>query len=243
MCLSGAEVSSTRWRSPWVNLRQSLRVDAWNVLSQREDDHLSLLSSELKCFNIGIAALSEVRRPDCGEIMADGYTYYWSGYSDGYHAQGVVVAVSTKLTPMIIEVTPVSERIMRLSFRHSVGVISLVFVYAPTEESDLTVKDAFYATLESVVDQCPRRDALLVLGDFNVSTGTDRDGYEACVGLHGSGTVNQRSTKFLDFARSCGLGWLVHGISAHRLVAGLCIPTLVMWQRTLTMCSLMVPGG
>ena len=45
-------------------------MGAWNVLSLREDDHLSLLSSELKCLNIGIAALSEVRRPDSGEIMA-----------------------------------------------------------------------------------------------------------------------------------------------------------------------------
>ena len=68
---------------------------AWNVLSLREDDHLSLLSSELKrCLNIGIAALSEVRRPDSGEIMVAGYTYYWFGRSDGCHAQGVVAAVS-----------------------------------------------------------------------------------------------------------------------------------------------------
>ena len=44
-------------------------MGAWNVLSQREDDHLSLLSSELQHFNIGIAALSEVQRPDSGEIM------------------------------------------------------------------------------------------------------------------------------------------------------------------------------
>ena len=51
------------------------------------------------------------------------------------------------------------------------GVISLVSVYAPTEASDLTVKDAFYATLESVVDQCPRQDTLPVLGDFNALTG------------------------------------------------------------------------
>ena len=109
----GAEVSSTRRQSPRVNLRQSLRVGAWNVLSQREDDHLSLLSSELKRLDIGIAALSEVRRPDCGEIMVGGYTYYWSGRSDGYHAQGVAAAVSTKFTPMINEVTPVNERIMR----------------------------------------------------------------------------------------------------------------------------------
>ena len=46
-------------------------------------------------------------------IVASDYTYYCSGRSDGYHAQGVAVAVSNKVTPMIIEITPVNERIMR----------------------------------------------------------------------------------------------------------------------------------
>ena len=64
------------------------------------------------------------------------------------------------------------------------------------------MKDAFYATLESVIYQCPRRDTLPVLGDFNASTGTDRNGYETCVGPHGSGTVNLNST---NFARSHGI--------------------------------------
>ena len=61
--------------------------------------------------------------------------------------------MSNKLTPMIIEVKPVTECIMRLRIRHSLGVISLVSVSAPTEVSDLTVKDAFYATVEFVIDQ------------------------------------------------------------------------------------------
>ena len=88
-------------------------MGAWNILSIREDDHLSLLSSELKHLNFSVAALSEVRRPDSGKIMVGGFTYCCSGRSDGYHAQGVAVAVSNKLTQMIIEVTLVNERIMR----------------------------------------------------------------------------------------------------------------------------------
>ncbi len=88
-------------------------MGAWNVLSLREDDHLSLSSSVLTRLDIGIAALSEVRRPNCGEIMVGGYTNYWCGRSDCYHSQGVAVAVSNKLTPMIIEVTQVNEHIMR----------------------------------------------------------------------------------------------------------------------------------
>ena len=72
--------------------------------------------------------------------------------------------MSKKLTPMIIiELTPVNE-LMTQRIRQSFCVVSLVSLYALTEAIDLTVKDAFYATLESVVDQCPRRDTLLVLG-------------------------------------------------------------------------------
>ena len=70
-----------------------------------------------------------------------------------------------------------------------------------------------------MVDQCPRRDALPVLGNFNASAGTDMDGNETCVSPHGSGSVNQNSTKFLDFARSHGLrvigSWFQHS-QAHR---------------------------
>ena len=65
--------------------------------------------------------------------MVGGYTYFWSGRSDGCHAKGVAVAVYNKLRPMIIEVTPVNECIMRQRIRHSLGVFSLVSVYAPTE--------------------------------------------------------------------------------------------------------------
>ena len=103
--------------------------------------------------------------------------------TEGYHDQGVAVAMSNNLTLKIISITPVNKRIIRLRIRHSLGVISLVSVYALTEVSNLTLKDAFYATLESVIDQCPRRDTLLVLGDFSASTGTDRDGYETCWSL------------------------------------------------------------
>ena len=57
------------------------------------------------------------------------------------------------------------------------------------------------------------------MGDFNASTGTDRDSYETCFGPNGFGTVNQKSTMLLDFARSHGLrvagSWCQHP-QAHR---------------------------
>ena len=79
-----------------------------------------------------------------------------------------------------------------------------------------------------MVDRCPKQYNLLVLGDFNASTGTDRDGYETSGVSHGSGTANQNSIKFLDFAERHGL-WVAGSWfqcpEAHR---GLGIPILVV---------------
>ena len=112
------------------------------------------------------------------------------------------MAISDRFLSSVTKVTPVDERIMLVRLKHSLGFISLVAVYAPTETSDLEEKEMFYAKLDSIVDQCPSRDTLLVLGDFNAVSGTLRDGYEVCLGPHGSGTRNVNSSLFLDFARS-----------------------------------------
>ena len=46
------------------------------------------------------------------------------------HLEGVAVAVANRLVPMVIEVTPVNERIMGLRISHTLGVISMVSLYA-----------------------------------------------------------------------------------------------------------------
>ena len=72
-----------------------------------------------------------------------------------------------------------------------------VIAVCETEE-----KEMFYAKLDSVLDQYPRRDALSVLGAVNAVTGTERAGYEICVGPHGSDIRNDNSSFLLNFPRS-----------------------------------------
>ena len=74
-------------------------------------------------------------------------------------------------------------------------------MYAPTEVCENEEKEVFYTKLDPVLDQCPRHDAIIVLGDFNVVTGIDRAGYEICVGPHGSSTKNDNCSFLLNFAR------------------------------------------
>ena len=203
--VGGTEASSIGRRSAGMNLRRPIWVGTWNVLSLTDDDHLPVLSKELSRLGLAIVGLTEVRRPKSGVAVVGGYTYYWSGRPDGRHTEGVAVAVANWLVPMIMQVTPVDERMMRLRIKHSLGAISLVVVYAPTEMANRDTKEAFYVSLQSEVGRCPSRDTLLVVGDFNATTGTDRTGYEECIGPHGSGTRGTNGALLLDFARVWGL--------------------------------------
>ncbi|KAF7644747.1 hypothetical protein LDENG_00216450 [Lucifuga dentata] len=185
-----------------------MRVGMWNVLTLSENTHLPLLSGELGRLRIAVAALSEVCRPGSSQISVGEYTYFWSGRSDGRHTKGVAVAVPDWLLPMVSDVIPdVNEHIMRLRLRHSLGVLSVVSVYAPTTISDVSVREAFYSQLHSVMDECPGGDT--PLGDFSATTGTDRIGYKDCISPHRSGSHGESGSVLLERSGSASCWILV----------------------------------
>ena len=77
--------------------------------------------------------------------------------------------------------------------------MAVVAAYASTDVCE--TEEMFHTKLDSLLDQCPCRDSLIVLGDINAVTATERAGYEICVGPHGSGTRNDNSSFLLNFAR------------------------------------------
>ena len=81
----------------------------------------------------------------------------------------MAVAVADRLVPMVTEFTTVNERIMRLGIANTLGVISLIFVYARTKVLEFFVMKPFYAKLLKVVDSCLKGNNLIALSDFNAT--------------------------------------------------------------------------
>ncbi|XP_045110009.1 uncharacterized protein LOC123503949 [Portunus trituberculatus] len=198
-----ADVEPARRTIPWVNLRRVLRVGFWNVLSLSENQRLPQLLDELSRLRVDMVGLSETRRTGSDETSSKGFTYYWSGMSNCHYVKGVAIGVSSRLQPSVVEVTLDIEHIMRLRLKHSLHFMSVVAVYTPTEVSETEEKEMFYAKLDSVL--CPCHDALIILGDFNAVTGTERASFELYIGPNGSGTRNDNSSFLLNLARSRGL--------------------------------------
>ena len=71
---------------------------------------------------------------------------------------------------------------MTVRLRASPFNITIIQVYAPTSSYDDSDVDEFYRELQSLVDQTPKQDILVVQGDWNAKVGEDtqEDWGEVC---------------------------------------------------------------
>ena len=99
----------------------------------------------------------------------------------------------------------VSSRILSARLLHKHGHLTVLVAYALTEDGTASDKDDFYSTMETLINSVPPHDQIIVLGDFNAVTGTDRTGFENVVGNYGSGTVNDNSSPLLTMCSSINL--------------------------------------
>ena len=195
--------SSSTGKPPVLFRGGGVRLCTLNVRSLNYTGAAALLDIELRKFKIAIAGLQEVRWPGSGEMCVGGTTFLWSGRQDGGRQEGVALAVDSRMMSTCVSWTPASERIVHGRFRHSIGYLSVIAAYAPTEGSTHQDKEAFYEQLGAVVWACRRNDLILVLGDFNAVSGSSRlPGGDTVLGPWGSGQQNDNTDHFLSFSRN-----------------------------------------
>ena len=75
--------------------------------------------------------------------------------------------------------------------------MTLVQVYAPTDDRDSETKDSFYSQLQEVVDRAPRVDKVVVMGDFTARVGNDVEECNGVIGRQGEGVKNDSGSRLL----------------------------------------------
>ena len=95
---------------------------------------------------------------------------------------------------------PVSERLLKIRLKAHTGHVSVIAVYAPTNEvGNEEESRKFYQALQDFVSKTPKRDMLLVMGDFNSRVGSDADPWQSIIGRFGQKEQNRNGVRLLDF--------------------------------------------
>ena len=164
----------------------------------------------MKRLRLAILGVSKTRWTGAGKVhLRTGATGLYSGLAgdDAPHEKGVALILSREAGKSLKEWEPISERIISARFESKCQNTTIIQVYAPTNEAEEEEKEDFYhqLQLQPAYNNRKARDVTMVIGDLNAKVGSDNRNWEASMGTHGEGVINENGEMFCDSCASNGL--------------------------------------
>ena len=205
---ASVRIGGGRWRrnGDWV------RFGAWNVRSirGREDE----LFEEMERYRLEVLGVSESKLKGSGAKAAGEGMCVFSGVQEGRAKAGVAVLLSKRMSACLREWKCVSERIVRVRLRIEGVWVSVIQVYAPTEDCRVEMEEEFYEQLQVTVREVHRQDKLVVMGDLNARVGDNVKVWGEVIGKQGEAVENGNGKRLLQFCAENDLvvtnSWFQH---------------------------------
>ena len=187
------EAADTRLRAA----TEPLKIGTWNVQTLASPGKLELLRTEIAPYQCDILGLAEMHWTGVGEL--NGGEVIWSG-EEKKRVKGVGFLLSKRAKEALLGYNPVNPRIIAARFSGKPLNIAVIQVYAPTTDSTDEEIEKFYKQIEHTMEELPKKDVKIVIGDWNAKVGMDSEGWELVMGRYGYGQRNERGERLLEFA-------------------------------------------
>ncbi|VDO75893.1 unnamed protein product [Schistosoma curassoni] len=175
----------------------------------------------MRRYNLAVLGISETHWTQAGQQSLDtGELLAYSGHEEenAPHTQGVALVLSKVTRNALVGWESHGSRIIKVSsFKTKEGIIiNIIQCYALTNDSKDDIKDQFYGRLHSIIEECPRKDLTILMGDLNAKLGIDNTGYEDIMGQHGlTGREKQKWRKIYKSVCIQRIGHRRHNISTQ----------------------------
>jgi exonuclease III len=73
----------------------------------------------------------------------------------------------------VIGFEAINERLCKIRLKSKYNNLTLINIYAPTDDKTDVAREKFYDDLQTVLDGTPKSDTLIVLGDANAKLGKE----------------------------------------------------------------------
>ena len=105
--------------------------------------------------------------------------------------------LNRKLVNSVIGYFPKNDRMISIRLQGKPTNLTIIQVYAPTTEAEEAIIDDFYMDLQQIPDDVPKKDASLLIGDWNAKVG--ETAVPGVVGNIGLGKRNEAGGRLIDF--------------------------------------------
>jgi exonuclease III len=120
-----------------------------------------------------IVAIHERRWPGAGLVKKKDFSLYYSGTKDQRSQAATGFILLGGITNKVIGFEAINERLCKIGIKSKHNNLTLINMYAPTEDKTDTEKEKFYDDLQTAVDRTPKSETILVLGDANAKLGKE----------------------------------------------------------------------
>jgi len=131
------------------------------------------LAEELGKTRLEIVAIQEIRWSGSGVIKKKDFSLYYSGTKEQVGQAGTGFIIMGRTINSVIGFEAINERLCKIRLKGKYNNVTLVNIYAPTEDKADSEKENFYEQLQLVIDQIPKIDTTVVLGDANAKLGKE----------------------------------------------------------------------
>ena len=183
-----------------MNTNSKLHIGTWNIKTLLKPGKMQELVEELAKTRLEIVAIREVRWSGNGLIKKKDFLLYYSGTKDQIGQAGIGFILIGGITNNVIGFEAINERLCKIIIKGKYNNMTLLNMYAPTEDKAGIEKEKFYDDLQMVTDRTPKSDIILVLGDANAKLGKDNI-YKDVSGKHTLHELsNSNGEMLLEFA-------------------------------------------
>ena len=80
------------------------------------------------------------------------------------------------------------------------------------------MREEFYETIESIIDKTPKRDAIILAGDFNAKTDSGWNEFRENIGKYGKGLMNSSGRRLLEMCKKITCTSQIQRLSIRKVI-------------------------
>lgn len=161
-----------------------------------------------------ITVLSETKRKGKGIEKIGNYIHLFSGVPKEDRARrGISIMIHKKHKNKIKHWETINENIITLKINLKGHKITVIGVYAPSEDATNIEKDQHYTIMHDILSTIGTQREIIIMGDLNARTGNEQN--SQVVGKFGENTRNDNGHRLINLCENYGLK-ILNGFFRHK---------------------------
>ena len=132
--------------------------------------------------NINILGISELKWTGMGEFNSDDhYVYYCE--QESLRRNGVALIVNKRVQNAVLGCNLKNDRMISICFQGKTFSITVIQVYAPTNNAKEAEAEWFYEDLPDILELTPKKDVFFIIEDWDTKVSQEIPGVTGKFGL------------------------------------------------------------